>query len=66
MPNYIVNKSELWTQRVSIDARSPEEARQKVARGWGHILEDAKYQHNYQSDTWEVEEDSCPEVSKET
>lgn len=63
MPNYIVNKFELWTQRVSIDAASPEEARQKVVHGWGHTLEDAEYRHNYQSDTWEVKEDPCPKKS---
>ena len=65
MPSYIVKKYELWTQRVAIDAADPYDARQKVRFGHGHTLEDARYQHNYKSDEWDVEEekeDECQDA----
>lgn len=55
MPNYVVSRAEIWTQRVSIMAANPEEARRLVADGHGEIFEDARFQdYHCDGDPWDV------------
>ncbi len=57
MPDFIVTKKEQWTQRVMVTgAKGREDAINKAVDGDGVIFEDAKYDCNVASGSWEVEE----------
>lgn len=58
MPRFIVEKREVWTQMVEIEAKDEEEAKLLVSRGHGHILDETlEYSHDLATDLWNVEED---------
>jgi len=57
MPKYIVEKREVWTQMVEIEAKDAEEAKLLVSRGQGLMLDDTmEYSHDLATDLWTTEE----------
>ncbi len=57
MPDFIVVKKEQWLQPVLVtDAKDEEDALRKASAGDYTIHEDARYQCNVASPSWEVEE----------
>lgn len=53
---YIVEVKEVWTQPVEVEASSPEEAKEKVQRGEGTVLEDRfEFSHTLDAEHWNVE-----------
>ena len=57
MPKYIVEKREVWTQMVEIEAKDAEEAKLLVSRGRGLMLDETlEYSHDLATDLWTTEE----------
>jgi electron transfer flavoprotein alpha subunit len=58
MPKFLVNKREVWTQMVEVDAKDAEEAKFLVSRGRGLMLDNTlEYSHDLPTDCWTVEEE---------
>ena len=54
---YIVEKREVWVQMVEIEARDEEEAKLRVSRGEGLVIDETlEYSHDLATDSWTVEE----------
>lgn len=54
---FIVEKREVWTQMVEVDAKNEEEAKLLVSRGQGLMLDETlEYSHNLATDLWTTEE----------
>ncbi len=57
MPRFLVDKREVWTQMVEVEAKDAEEAKLLVSRGEGRILEEnLEYSHDLATDCWTAEE----------
>lgn len=57
MPKFIVEKREVWTQMVEVEAKDAEEAKFLVSRGGGLMLDETlEYSHDLATDNWTVEE----------
>jgi len=57
MPKYIVEKREVWTQMVEIEAKDAEEAKLLVSHGRGLMLDETlEYSHDLATDLWTTEE----------
>lgn len=54
---YLVTKQEIWTQRVSVEADTPEEARIKAEEGKYEINEDPQYLKDNLESLWDVKEE---------
>jgi hypothetical protein len=56
MPRFIVEKREVWTQMVEVDAPDAETAKQLVDHGDGMILDNTlEYSHDMATEYWTVE-----------
>lgn len=55
---FTVLREEIWIQRITVDAITLEEARQKAAKDEGEMRDDPQFTKFHRPDHWEVKEDS--------
>jgi hypothetical protein len=55
---FTVRRKEIWIQEISVEAPTPEEARQKAAKDDGEMREDPQFQRFHHPENWEVNEES--------
>lgn len=55
---FTVLRREIWIQKITVDADSPEEARQKAEKDDGTMSEDPQFREFHRPKNWEVNEDS--------
>ena len=55
---FTVLRKEIWIQKITVDANSPEEARRKAEKDDGEMREDPQFKKFHRPEDWEVNEGS--------